>query len=72
MSMLNTSYAMQKNNESVVPPRHRRILTNDVNELEAAFRGGVMRYIQHRCGNKPTQIHDLYTPLVTLRHARFG
>ena len=53
-------------------PRHRRILTNDVNELQSAFRGGIMRYIQHRCGNKPTLIHDLHTPLVTLRHAKFG
>jgi AraC-like DNA-binding protein len=72
MSMLHTPSATAKTNVHVVPPRHRRILTNDVNDLQAAFRGGVMQYIQHRCGNKPTQIHDLQTPLVNLRHARFG
>lgn len=73
MSMRHTPSTMGRSNPYMVTPRrHRRILTYDVNELQAAFRGGVMRYIQHRRGNKPTQIHDLHTPLVNLRHARFG
>jgi len=31
-----------------------------------------MRYVQHSTGRQSTKIHDLQTPLLNLRHARFG